>query len=52
MKLELHCDQCGKDFVVTVFAPWRGTQPDPVGVVVLEQHKKYDCEKKDDRDLR
>jgi hypothetical protein len=48
MNLKLHCDQCGKTFNVVVFAQWHGAEPDPIGVIVLEQHKKYDCEKKNE----
>lgn len=50
MNLKLHCDQCDKTFKVEVFAPWRGSEPDPIGQFVLEQHKRYDCEKKELRD--
>ena len=50
MKLKLHCDQCDKKFIVEVFAPWRGSDPDPIGQIVLDQHKRYDCEKKKDGD--
>jgi hypothetical protein len=47
MTLKLHCDQCDKTFEVKVLAQWHGSEPDPIGQIVLDQHKRYDCDKRD-----